>query len=214
MKLITVKITHFPVSTMRKISLFISAAIAGLALVGSASNAKADVVQIIAKDSCSRNGIIGVGLDRKVDVGHVVIAFYDGRGDFAGTAAMWPTGVKYGYSEDVKLAKGIGCNIRTRSAYVTKKRREWLQYAVATDGGTDCKKYSYVYENFANKSTCTCVNFGTRVWRVVTSDWERWQFQITPKQVRDQIGYANGKKNWWDWDYQANNAFNGGIVWK
>ena len=197
---------------MLKPSILASFAIAGLTILAASSNAQADTVKIMAKPKCSP------WWDTK-DVGHVAIAFYDSRGNLTATRGMWPGGVQYGYnngndSEDKKLARGVGCNVKIRAASISQKRREWLQNDVATANGTDCKKYSYVFMNFADKSTCTCVNFGTRVWRVVTADRERWQGMVRPDEVATAIDMTNKADFVWHRSLQKYGLFNQGIVWQ
>jgi|GEM_PF-1476565 len=99
----------------------------GSTVFGVVSGANADMVKIIAKPMCGK------------DLGHVVIAFYDGNNNVV-TKAMWKTGVKDTIEPDQKMARGEdgGCfGLRTRTAYVTATRREWLQNAVASPGGTN-----------------------------------------------------------------------------
>jgi hypothetical protein len=169
-----------------------------LAGVTYATEAKADMVKIMSKAACSAATIA------QGDVGHSAIAFYDANGRVT-TKGMWPDGVKTNNSTDMAMANGQGCGLKTRTAYVTPARRQWIQDQVASPGGTNCRQYFPVGKVAGSDQFCSCVNFATRVWRQTTSDWERWQFQSTPKLLGDTIWFANGWRN--------HGVFNGGKVW-
>lgn len=118
---------------------------------------------------------------------------------------MWPDGVRTNDSADMEMAKGNGCGLRTRTAIVSTSRREWAWNQVSTSGGTNCQSYAVVGK-VQGSDKCSCVNFATRVWRQVTSDWERWQFQTTPKLLGDTIQISNRG--------QVNGMFDSGKEWK
>jgi hypothetical protein len=203
-------ILEFPV--MKKCHLLLSTIVMSTAILGFASNAKADSIKIMATASCTPWGPF------QGDVGHAAIAFYDGNGKLVGTKGMWPvsgsslnakTGIWPGQvrswdGKDVEMANGKGCGLRTRTAYVTRQRREWLQNQVTTVGGTNCQSYLPVGK-VGGSEKCSCVNFATRVWRQATAESERWQFQTTPKLLGDTIWWANGRRD--------SGLFDGGKTW-
>jgi hypothetical protein len=184
---------------MRKLSLVFFLAFAGI--LSSSSNAKSDSIKVMSRASCSGDGLVF-----RQDVGHSAIAFYDGSGKLLGTRAMWPGGVRTNDQDDMKMAKGEGCGLRTRTANVSSSRRNWAWNQVSTTGGTNCQTYTIIGKIQGRDDYCSCVNFSTRVWRQVTSDWERWQFQTTPKLLGDTIQSANGGN--------TNGIFDKGRVWK
>jgi hypothetical protein len=152
-------------------------------LFGFASNAQADSIRIMSRAVCPGDLVIAG------NVGHVAIAFYDSQGRLE-TKGMWPGGIRINDGEDIKMANGWGCRLRTRTAVVSSARRQWVWNQVATSGGTNCQFYGIVGKILPN-NYCSCVGFATRVWRQVTSDWERWQFQSTPRVLGDTIQSAN-----------------------
>jgi hypothetical protein len=183
---------------MRKTSLFISAAISGLTLLATASNAKADMIKIISKPACNIGSVV------QGDVGHVVIAFYDSNGNTT-TKAVWPSGIKHNDPKDLEMARGEGCRLSTRTAYVSSARREWAENRAATAEDTTCNSYSYVFKRLFGADTCTCVNFATRVWKAVTNERETWTGLLTPADVSRKIQTVNGSKR--------SGKFNGGKIW-
>lgn len=192
---------------------FLPALVISAGVLGSASSAKADAVKIMSRAACIQD-------ISKLDVGHTAIAFYDSSGKLLSTKGMWPDEppsaqrilslsvwpgrVRTNDSKDQEMARGIGCSLRTRTAYVTRARRVWLEYQVATQGGTNCQSYLPVGK-YGGSDKCSCVNFGTRVWRQVTEDQERWQFELTPKTLSVTIWSANGRRD--------NGVFNNGNFW-
>ncbi len=157
---------------------------AAASLFGLASSAQADSIRIMSRAVCRGDIPVITG-----NVGHAAIAFRDSQGKLR-TKGMWPDGIRIDDKEDIKMAYGGGCGLRTRTAVVSSSRREWVWNQVATSGGTNCQSYAIVGKIFSDKN-CSCVGFATRVWRQVTSDWERWQFQSTPKLLGDTIQSAN-----------------------
>jgi hypothetical protein len=186
---------------MRKNSLLISAAIAGLTLVGSASGAKADMIKIMARPACSATTSSGA-----INVGHAAIAFYDENGAIV-TKGMWPEGVLTNAEDDLNMAGGAGCDLVTRTAHVSRERRIWAQKQVATKGSTTCYKYWPIGKitPYGSKG-CSCVSFATRVWKKVTG--EVFNFQFTPRQLAETIEDRNGGSG------SMTGDFDGGKVWK
>jgi hypothetical protein len=176
----------------------------GLGVFGYAPKASADSVKIMAISTCSKR-----------EPGHVAIAIYDDKGTLLSTAGMWEdkNGVDISRPYDMDLArtgKVKGCGLLvTRSANVTKSRREWIQNQVATAGGTNCRSYVFAGGSLwgLREGQCSCVNFGTRVWAQVTNQKEGWRGALTPTYVYNQIFRANGKKKsgWFEngtqWSY-------------
>jgi hypothetical protein len=108
---------------------------------------------------------------------------------------------------DRKMANGNGEPCRglyTRTAYVTSSRRQWIQNQVATTGGTNCRSYLFIGK-VGGDSSCSCVNFATRVWSQTTGNQERWQGLLQPASVGERIYAANGK--------QRSGLFDGGKTW-
>lgn len=174
---------------------------AATSLFGIASSAQADSIKVMARAVCREDIPVITG-----NVGHAAIAFYDSNGKLIGTKGMWPQGVLENNSADKDMANGNGCGLRTRTANVSRSRREWVWNQVATSGGTNCQSYTIVGKVQLSDKYCSCVGFSTRVWRQVTSDWERWQFQSTPKLLGDTIQSANRG--------QVNGMFDNGKEWK
>ena len=158
---------------------------AAASLFGLASSAQADSIRIMSRGVCWGKEIPVI----TGNVGHVAIAFYHSQGKIE-TKGMWPGGIRENDPEDIKMANGWGCRLRTRTAVVSSTRREWVWNQVATSGGTNCQSYTIVGKILPDKY-CSCVGFATRVWRQVTSDWERWELQSTPKLLGDTIQSAN-----------------------
>lgn len=183
----------------RLLSIISLTCLASGANIALATEAKADAVKLMSKASCNPLSLV-----QKGDVGHSAFAFYDGSGRLVGTKGMWPSGVRTNDKTDIDMANGNGCGLKTRTAYVTKARREWVQNQVASSNGTNCQWYIPVGK-VGGDNSCSCVNFATRVWRQTTADWERWQFQSTPKLLGDTMWWANGRMN--------NGVFNSGRVW-
>lgn len=179
--------------------LLLSTLIISSIVFGYSSSAKADKVRIISKASC------GLVQSKGQDVGHVSIAFYTDNGALIGTKGMWPGGVQPDNSVDIEMASGKGCGLRTRTANVSTARREWIQNQVASSGGTNCQSY-FPVGKIGGESGCSCVTFATRVWRQATSDWERWQYQSTPKLLGDVIQRANNGR--------TDGVFDNGKIWK
>jgi hypothetical protein len=173
-----------------------------MGILSIAPSAKADSIKIMARAVCSGDIPVITG-----NVGHAAIAFYNGSGNVVGTRGMWPGGVRTNDPADMEMAKGNGCGLRTRTATVSASRREWAWNQVATSGGTNCQEYALAATKLPGADKfCSCVNFSTRVWRMVTSDWERWQFQTTPKILGDTIQGANRG--------QVQGLFDNGKEWK
>jgi hypothetical protein len=197
---------------MRKTSLFISAAMASLTVVGFASTAKADRVVIMTKNPC---GFFG----QNEDVGHAAMAFYDDENGTVSTKGMWPKDSRYPENvrtddpTDLAMARGEGCGLVTRTAYVTPARRIWAQKQVATPGSTTCYRYSPIakinaegtYIRIFNSTGCSCVNFANRVWKKVTGR-EVFSGKLTPEGLGKEIMKSNGGS--------ASGDFDGGNVWK
>jgi hypothetical protein len=160
--------------------------------------ARADYVKISAISTCSKDS-----------PGHVAIGFYSDNMMQLGTVAVWNntppvrTNTDFDWNLIYRERNG-GCGkIASRWARVSPERRKWLQYEIATSTGTGCKKYveiagtpiDAVFTALGKSGgTCSCVNFGTRVWRNVTADRERWSIAITPTKVYNEIFSANGGK--------------------
>jgi hypothetical protein len=185
---------------MRKISLLISATIAGLALVGAAPKAKADMIKIMSRPACSVTTSSG-----SINVGHAAIAFYDDNGTIV-TKGMWPGGILTNTKDDLDMAGGGGCGLVTRTAHVSPQRRIWAQKQVATKGSTTCYRYSPIpkinldgaYLRMLNSTGCSCVSFATRIWKEVTG--EVFERQVTPKQLAKTIEEFNGGSSTGDFD--------------
>jgi hypothetical protein len=169
------------------------------------SSARADMVVIVSRPKCN-------WLDMK-DVGHVAIGFYDSNERLVETKGMWPVtkefpdNVRSSYSEDRALVLGNSGACRgvyTRVANVSRQRREWLQNSVATAAGTNCRYYLFIGK-VGGDTSCSCVNFATRVWRQTTGNQERWQGLLQPASVGERIYAANGK--------QRSGVFDGGKTW-
>ena len=159
---------------------------AAASLFGLASSAQADSIRIMSKAVCW--GDIPVFRN---NFGHAAIAFYGSQGNLLGTKGMWSDGVRVNHPEDIKMANGVGCGLRTRTAVVSSTRREWVWNQVATSGGTNCQSYTLIGKIQGSDKYCSCVGFATRVWRQVTSDWERWEYQLTPYLLGNTIQSAN-----------------------
>lgn len=186
---------------MKKSSFLLASAIFGLSIFGIASSAKADMIKISAKQACSRSGVLAIGGDAGVDVGHVSVAFYDDAGNLLETKGMWPDGVNTNNANDQAMANGEGCGLVSRTIVVNPQVREWAQHQVASPGGTGCHEYSYVYKRAFGADKCTCVQFGTRVWKEVTNKvrnkGEVWRGALTPQDVQTRIRSANGQRDHW-----------------
>jgi hypothetical protein len=183
-----------------------------------------DYVMISAISGCSYIGT----KEHPPEPGHVAIGFFsddDGRGKnmrAEGTAAVWkkvpPVTLNGQFDKDFiyRSADYAKCGaIASRWARVSRSRRLWLQNQIATETGTGCRVYSEIagtVVNIARKlagkgdGACSCVNFGTIVWRHVTADRERWIFSPTPTKIYNEIYRANGNRTvgWLDggrkWD--------------
>jgi hypothetical protein len=155
--------------------------------------AKAAEIRIITKPA--NTPLMGFG----ANPGHAVIAFYDDNGNLISTRAFWPNGVRRSDTNDMGMGRDVAKGMFTtycglygcgeRRARVSNARLNWLRDAVATQSGTGCKSYQPLGKSLTSDQ-CNCVTFATRVWRIATSDQERF-FNFDPTTLKTTLVFRN-----------------------